>query len=218
MKPILNLLYEEDPFAGFDPHQYSPDLQGWGSQHRIFEKLIVSLRPTTIIEVGTWKGASAIHMANLCKEHSVECEIVCIDTWLGTARSWTSRSKPEDDRYRSLGLRHGYPTLYYTFLRNVVDAEVQRYVTPLPQTSENAAEIFRLLGVTASLIYIDGAHEYSAVYGDLKAYWPLVAPGGILFGDDFGHKGVHKAVTKFAEKHGLEFDVDGRKYAFTKHR
>jgi hypothetical protein len=41
------------------------DLQGWASTHPIFEKTIETLRPELIVEVGTWKGASAVHMAKL---------------------------------------------------------------------------------------------------------------------------------------------------------
>ena len=34
-------------------------------------------------------------------------------------------------------------------------------------------------------VYIDARHDYCAMTEDLLAYWPLVAPGGILAGHDY---------------------------------
>ena len=34
-------------------------------------------------------------------------------------------------------------------------------------------------------VYIDARHDFCAMMEDLEAYWPLVAPGGILAGHDY---------------------------------
>lgn len=53
-------------------------------------------------------------------------------------------------------------------------------------------------------VYIDGSHLFENVAVDLKAWWPLVGPAGILAGHDFDatHPGVMKAVEDFASKIG----------------
>lgn len=43
-------------------------LTGWNGNKPIFRELIEKIKPTTIIEVGTWKGQSAITMGKTVKE------------------------------------------------------------------------------------------------------------------------------------------------------
>ena len=58
---LISLLHAVDPYDGFDHEAYPNDLAGWGSDSEAFEKLVVSAQdPKLIIEVGTWKGGSAI--------------------------------------------------------------------------------------------------------------------------------------------------------------
>ena len=71
--------YSDIDFSGFDV-----DLQGWGSEHQIFNEAIGASNPSIIIEVGTWKGASAHNMLNICKTRGINTEIICVDTSLGS--------------------------------------------------------------------------------------------------------------------------------------
>ena len=59
------------------------DLQGWNGESPIFSALIQTLKPRHIIEVGTWKGQSAITMARAVKAQGLATKITCVDTWLG---------------------------------------------------------------------------------------------------------------------------------------
>jgi predicted O-methyltransferase YrrM len=56
-----------DPFASFAKSKTSSDAlpEGWGSTHPYFKQYIDLLKPGLIVEVGTWLGGSAIHMARL---------------------------------------------------------------------------------------------------------------------------------------------------------
>ena len=65
-----------------------------GSDHSVFRRALSEIRPSLIVEVGSWKGASAIHMADLARELDLAAEIVCIDTWLGNWQHWTRKSGP----------------------------------------------------------------------------------------------------------------------------
>ncbi|HEX3862567.1 MAG TPA: class I SAM-dependent methyltransferase [Stellaceae bacterium] len=189
------------------------DLHGWGSQHPIFERLLRELRPRHILEIGTWKGASAIHMARLQQGLGLhDAEIVCVDTWLGALEFWADHN--DASRYRSLNLTNGFPAVYYTFLRNVVAEAVASVITPFPTTSAIAARFFKRHNLTFDLIYLDASHDYEDVVADVAAYWPLVAPGGALFGDDFtqGWPGVVRAVSEFSETLGIAAAVDGDKW------
>lgn len=47
-------------------------------------------------------------------------------------------------------------------------------------------------------VFIDGHHQYDQVVKDIKNYAPLVRPGGILGGHDYGqHPDVTRAVNEF---------------------
>lgn len=198
---IRPLLHGVDPYDGFDPAPWPDDVAGWGSQSPAFGELIEAIRPSRVIEIGTWKGGSALTMANHLERLGLDCEILCVDTWLGALEMWTDITDPL--RHGSLRLRHGYPTLYYTFLANVVRAGRQNRITPFPVPSLTAAQWCALHGVLADLIYLDGSHEEEDVYQDLLTWWDIVRPGGVLVGDDWGWDGVRLAVQRFAAENHL---------------
>ena len=199
---LLPMIHAVSPYQDFPLAEYPGDLQGWGSQSVAFDELLTRLKPARIIEVGTWKGGSAIHMAKVAHKLGICPEIICVDTWLGAVEFWTDQKDP--DRYLALKCRNGYPTVYYQFVANVIHQECEDLITPFPQTATIAALWFRRYGVQAGLIYIDGSHEEDDVYADLVSYWDLVLPGGILAGDDWAWDGVRLAASRFAKEQGLK--------------
>ncbi len=209
--PISRILYPKDPYEGFDYQAYPLDIQGWGAENPLFQHLIVTHRPQTIIEVGTWKGRSAVTMAGFLKQLGIQGEIVCVDTFLGSVELW---SHPV--WYEMLNHKHGYPTLYYQFLANVCHMGFQDYITPFPISSDAAVQYLKQKNVQADLIYIDAGHSYKEAFNDIDQYWPLVRPGGILLGDDFIAPEVYRAVIDFAKINGLPLQYYQEKYFFTK--
>jgi Methyltransferase domain len=211
---VRALLHAEDPYAGFDAGAWPPDLHGWGGDSPAFRELILETKPRLIVEVGTWKGASAIEMARVLADAGLPGEILCIDTWLGALEFWTDHDDPE--RYRSLRLRHGWPQVYYQFLANVVHRGHQSRIIPFPQTSATGALWLRYYDIRAELIYIDASHEEEDVLADLSAYWEVLAPGGTLFGDDYDWDGVRLAVQQFAGEHRLTIAFTADKWVLRK--
>lgn len=194
------MIHKADPYAGFDPSLHPEDRRGWASSVPLFRMLFEHLKPRHVIEVGTWKGASAIHMAELAKEIGIpDFEICCVDTWLGSVEHWDD--KDSQGQFDSLNLKNGFPTLYYTFLRNVVSSGHQDVIVPFPIASSAGARFFIRKGVQVDAVYLDAAHEYEEVATDIKLYWKVLRSGGILFGDDFStfFDGVVRAVAEFAE-------------------
>jgi Methyltransferase domain len=189
--------------------EYSNDLQGWNWDSEIFLKLIEQTKPLIIIEIGTWKGASAIQMANICKKLKLNTKILCVDTFLGSSEHFFDWSE-------SLNLKYGYPQLYYQFISNVIHNNCQDIIIPIPNTSANAYEIFEKLKITSDLIYIDGSHSEKEVYSDLDYYYNLLNKNGIIFGDDFNWDGVAKAVKNFCSKMNINLDLYNEKYIIKK--
>ena len=166
-------------------------VQGWNSYGAIFQELISEKRPDTIIEVGTWLGASAINMAKIIKQLGLNTKIYCVDTWLGAEEFWTWAKETYE---RNLNFKNGYPQIYFDFLSNVVKHQVQDVITPIPNTSHIGSRILKHYNIKADLIYIDGSHDYSDVKQDINDFRELLNPNGIMFGDDIGWGSVKQAV------------------------
>jgi len=199
----MNTILDKSIYDNFIPGQL--DITGWNGHSNIFKELILNINPTLIIEVGTWKGLSAITMANILKQNNIKSKIICVDTWLG-ALEFIDRLKHTPER--DLKLVNGYPTIYYQFLSNVVLSEVQEYILPFPNTSNIAYNYFHNNSIKADLIYIDGSHEYEDVKKDIDNYYNLLNNKGIIFGDDYyNFVGVQKAVTEFCLKNKCEFSI-----------
>jgi hypothetical protein len=194
-----------DPFRGLLGNLFEFDLQGWGSQHEYLSDAIEQLRPSVIVEVGVWKGGSTVFMADVAKRLGLPTVVIAVDTWLGSSEHWL-----HSNLFSEMSFLNGYPALYHKFLSNAIRAGVANYVMPIPIASLGAAEILASLGVTASIIHVDGAHDYDSVTADLRAWWPLVAAGGVLIGDDYtpagGWASVRQAFDDFF--HGLGLPIE----------
>ena len=213
---LLEKLYGTSPYRDFPCGDYALDLQGGLEQPQV-TRLIAELRPKVIFEVGSWKGDSAIRMAKLVQKQDNDAVILCIDTWLGSIEHWLGSIPGWDIRSH---LRYGYPNLYYQFLANVMDSQVEDVIVPVPNTSANAAKWLARQRILADLIYLDASHEEDDVYQDLCNYWRLLRVGGVLCGDDWETYwyGVICAVNRFVREHELDLQISGRTWVIRKRR
>ena len=204
------------PFADVGTPERAPDPTGWLIFEEVLDQVIDFQKPEIIIEVGTWKGASALHMARRAAQHRQDFAVICIDTWLGSAVHWL------DTDYRvQLQCRPGYPTLYETFLSNVVSAGLAERIVPLPLSSDQAVLVLEALEITAPVIYIDAGHDLEAVRADMERYWKRLRPRGIMVGDDHLDcwPGVVEAFAVFCQDHAGEIanhEVVGNKWILRK--
>lgn len=212
---LMTKLHGADVYAGFEYADIAEDAHGGGA-NPIFQTLIDALKPQFIVEVGSWKGSSAIRMAGLLRERGIDGAVLCVDTWLGGLDHILEPMSPEWDigRYR----RHGYPMLYYQFLANVMHAGLNDYIVPFPNTSAIAARWLGKIGLQADLIYIDASHDGDDVYRDITDYWPLLRVGGVMLGDDWSPywQGLCDAVTRFSRERGLELHTEGVNWMLVK--
>jgi len=200
-KHLMEAIHGKDIYEGFDHLAYAPDRSGWGGDSKAFGELIRDARPRFIIEVGTWKGASALTMAEALEREGIDGRILCVDTWLGALEFWSDQS--DSERFGALECRHGFPSVYYRFLANVRHAGQESRIVPFPLPASAAALWLMRTDLRANMIYLDGSHEEEDVYQDLVDYHNLLAPGGVLFGDDWGWSGVRAAVERFAAEQGM---------------
>ena len=218
----------------------------WGTNPPLYRQLIQQLRPTVAVEVGVWRGATSLAFAdslrNLSRGRAAAGlastmrhqqrgsreqpgVVVSVDTWLGAAEFWPQNQQGRKAGTRTTGgardliLVNGFPSIYYSFLSNVVRRNLTDYIVPFPVTSLVAAEFFRRDQFRANLVHVDASHAERDVANDLEAWWPLVADGGILMGDDYDNihwKGLVRAVDAFVVRHGVTLECYGLKWLVRK--
>ncbi len=178
------------------------DLQGWHGTSPVFEELINKTKPSLIIEVGTWKGQSAINMAKIIKKLGLSTKIYCVDTWLGALEFWDWDAGTQE---RNLLQKNGYPQIYYQFISNVVHNNVQDIILPFPNTSLIAARFFLNRKINSELVYVDASHDAEDVYLDIANYYKILKNKGIIFGDDYGMESVKIGVEKFCTENKINY-------------
>ena len=186
MEKVRSKLHATYPYIDRPLLDLSLDLQGWNSDHSVFAEYIRDYKPKLIVEVGTWKGASAIHMAGLCREYTNDFEIVCLDTFQGAYEMWVGI-------VQGMNKYQGRPTVYEQFISNVMLTNNTDCVTPFPIDTYNGFRTLQYLGIQADMIYIDAGHSYSLVKDDIINFSSILKTGGVLIGDDYRFSEVRQA-------------------------
>ncbi|MGI0025861.1 MAG: class I SAM-dependent methyltransferase, partial [Nitrososphaera sp.] len=130
------------------------------------------LKPSKILEVGTWIGQRAIDMYSANPNRGME--YVGIDLWDNLTEEISARelnSKPRvpkgvvDSSLTNVGLKH---RLYQGYSYDRLPAVISDYgLKSFP------------------CIYIDGGHAVETIKGDLIHCLELVSPGGMIVLDDY---------------------------------
>jgi hypothetical protein len=208
---VMKKLYGHDIWAGYEPKYVEDKVQGWHGTHPSLSRLTSTPGPKIVIDIGVWKGESTISMAQAMKSGGIDGAVIAIDTFLGSREHWF--------QFKHLYEReNGQPSLYWTFLSNVVRAGLTDYVIPMPQTSTTAAIILKEIDVKASIVHVDAAHEYREVLRDSEDYWDLLEDGGYLIGDDYSENwpGVIRAAGEFSARLCLPLTIQKPKWIMQK--
>lgn len=182
-------VYNLKEVYSFNPHN-------WFSHANFFNQLLASNTIKLAVEVGTWMGGSARHIANLLPEDSL---LLCVDTWQG------SEEHQPGSPFHVIDL----DKLFNQFLSNTISTGLQDRIIPVRLASLEAAKYCQENGLKFDFIYIDAAHDYENVKADLNAWYPLLNVGGIFIGDDMHHPPIVQAVTEFSTEKELKLTVAG---------
>lgn len=146
--------------------------------------LVYGLRPKLVVEIGVWRGGSAIPLALALRETGGQ--LMAIDPWAnvfsvkgqtGDHEKWWSEVNHED--------------AYERFVRVLKEQELEQTVTVVRASSSHA-----LVHPNIDLLHVDGNHAEQAIT-DVSRFAPAVSRGGIVVMDDLHWPGGH--VTKAAE-------------------
>jgi predicted O-methyltransferase YrrM len=120
-----------------------------------------------ILEIGSWRGASALTWAQGMKEHNVNGTLTCVDAW-EPYETMTDEMCREGNVYED----------FRKVMKHISESMViKAYVG-------KSGDILPSLTKKFDLIYIDGDHTYNGVMNDIDLSLPLLAKDGIICGDD----------------------------------
>lgn len=214
MNFLKQQLFDHDPFDGFDPSWALPDVDGPLVDYSQCRDAIATIRPKTIAVVGARKGASAIAIGKFCQSEGLTPEIICIDTWLGTARDLYNKIDTQRDKnFALLRQVNGYPMMYFTFMRNIIDAGLTSMITPLPQTAENAAKILRYYDIKIGVAYMDNEPEPAPMFREITLFHTLMESPSVMVGENASKPETKDALTKLAQRTGQKVAIKGNRYS-----
>lgn len=151
----------------------------------LFADVCEAVRPTSILEIGSWMGSSAVAWRNTASRHNADATVYCIDTWLGSPEHYLKGNSTEWATER-LAIDPKGPTFFEDFCFNVHQAGHAHFIRPMRADSHAALPWLKKLNAAFDVIYVDGAHDSISVWQDVSHAFEILAPQGIVCGDDFG--------------------------------
>lgn len=150
-------------------------LLGRGDMDTLYNEAMTAIPEGGLaIEVGTWKGGSAVILGNVCKEKGAR--FICIDAFGGNMFNY---AVPQAGLLSQVMFHlEGLPVEYMV---------------------GDSAKIVGYLGPQiADFIFIDGDHAYPMVQDDIEGYWEVLKRGGTYLMHDYTNPcDVKEAAQKF---------------------
>ena len=153
------------------------EIDGWFDFFVLYDEMVDKFDNTVFAEIGTWKGRSAVYMAQKIKESGKNITLYGIDIF----GPFISEGKQEDST-----------SIYNEFIENI---EPYDNIIPVRGDSKIVHSCFP--DKCFDFIFIDGGHDYETVIEDIKNWYPKLKDGGVFGGHDYNWPGVNKAVNEF---------------------
>lgn len=186
---IIDLIDVENIYK-YEP-EYELDLETTLGNSNLIKDIVKEIKPINILELGTYKGASAINMANALNELALNnSRIICSDTWTTITYGAGAENRILYSEYIFLYkhklqkkyLNFGYPNIYYRFLSNVIHTNNQKYIIPFPSTSSQMLDILLLENkIKFDLIFYHAELSKDAIINSINKSFEIINDDGIFF-------------------------------------
>lgn len=181
------------------------DVDGWMTDdqaRRLWDRAHALVPPATVVEIGSYRGRSAIVLA---KASANGVSVTAIDPHAGNDRGPQQIEGSAADGQND----------HEIFLKNLANAQVRDRIRHVRAFSSEALDA---VDGEITLLYIDGAHRYRPARADLVQWGARVADGGtMLVHDAYCSIGVTLALmtTTFF---GRKYRYVGRSQTMTEYR
>ncbi len=164
--------------GAFLPVVYRPaGLRNWSGHLPFARDLVASLRPRLLVELGTLHGESYFGFCQALAESGIQSSCYAVNEWrdasAGGEETYAEVERHNFERYAGFShlLRMTFDDALGWFARDSID-----------------------------LLHIDGPRSYDAVKRHFEAWWPKVAPGGIVLLHDVTERYAGFGVWKLWEE------------------
>lgn len=161
--------------------QYFEYTNNWfeSTARKLWESLPPQLRPSKILEIGSYEGASACFIIQFLS-HLYPMEVHCIDTWGGGIEVEESANVKIDMNEIEARFRKN-TKLAVDIAKNKVDLFIHKGCSDI-ELAKLYAE-----GKTGyfDFIYVDGSHQAPDVLADAVLGFRLLKVGGVMAFDDY---------------------------------
>lgn len=178
-------------------NHFYEDLEGWFNFKPQYEMVLDRIPDNgTIVEVGSYLGKSLAYLVVENINQKKNLKIHSVDLW----------GKQEFGTYNREKDLNLFKDTYDKFLENTNNIK-EKFIAHR-MISWEAANLFEDNSI--DYVFIDAAHDEHSVYKDICAWWPKVAHGGIIGGDDYlpgSNQGVRAGLEKFAKENNISYEL-----------
>jgi hypothetical protein len=206
MTPNAATLINQLSLVGVDLapfREISSRIKGWSREgHYVFFRHLVELPISSVLVCGVYRGMDLALIQSAAKEAGKSLDLVGVDLFADAPCADWPDSKQHATNWREAGF--GPPP----------DIEVARVNAPGAHLfKSDSVKWLEECAVKFDVIYLDTSHDYETVCREITAARRILAPGGILCGDDYTDGvngasgwGVDRAVQELAPHHVLLFN------------
>lgn len=170
---------------------YWENIQGNFTFQVLYSNMVSTFNNAIFVEIGTWKGQSAVYMAEKIKESGKNINFYTIDNF----KNFDGYDNDED-------VKNG--NVFETYSRNI--EPVKNYIHTIIGDSKKVHEKFSENSI--DFLFLDGDHTYKGVKKDLESWIGKIKRGGIIAGHDYNEPscGVKEAVDHFFTFSAQQYD------------
>lgn len=153
-------------------------IPGWFTFREWYERVAAECPPgSTLVELGVFCGRSLAFLESAVRAKG--CRVVGVDTFLGSPEFAGRVKAPDGTDWADLPAGH----LAGLAVHHLHAAGSLPGVSLVVSDSARAAGLFPDASVWS--VFVDAGHDADSVERDVRAWWPKVAPGGYVAGDDY---------------------------------
>jgi hypothetical protein len=160
------------------------DVPGWFDFAPLYNRAVETAPPGSwLVEIGVFAGKSLRHLGMMAKQADKNLTVVGVDWGRGYRE------------HRQLMDEYAIPAggMAAVMMKTLLDAGLADDVQIILADSARAAKF--VPDGACWMVFVDADHTHEGCARDIRAWWPKVAPGGVLAGHDWSsYAGVKAAV------------------------
>jgi cephalosporin hydroxylase len=142
-----------------------------------YASIVAELRPTTVLEIGTYRGGTLFVHCRLAAPHATLVSLDLSGSLIGKVWRWLQAP------------------IFNRFTQNGQTLHLLRADSHSKQTFSTVSKL--LNGRQLDLLFVDGDHSYRGVRTDFEMYAPFVRRGGIVAFHDIAVQPLPNEVSRF---------------------